>query len=245
MAQFELLVDVQPLGITALEKQLPVNVSHEPGGIALMFLGDTVGERSDPLGTLRARYASVSDQASEVHIVPMHQVIMDHVIRPLKEAKLCYVLGMPVACIAQAGLVGEMVAIWRYQMLQPGIDARLQEDDVQKIMRGRNFDDLGQERRVDVLKLVDQLDDETKQAFGELRGLRRQYLHFMVDKTKDPDNDSRRALRHANQLVIKTLDMSVRDGMPVWPPKVLKYIEDILRPSDSPEQAERKEGAPE
>ena len=31
MAQFELLVDVQPLGITALEKQLPVNVSHERG----------------------------------------------------------------------------------------------------------------------------------------------------------------------------------------------------------------------
>lgn len=242
MPQFELTIYVKPLGITALEEQLPMNVSHEPGDVALMFLGDTVGERKDPLSALRARYASVSDQASEVHSVPRHKVIIDHVIRPLKEAKLCYVLGMPVACIAQAGLVGEMVAIWRFQMLCPGIDARLQDTDVQKIMRNRDFDDLGQERRVDVLKLVDQLDDETKQAFGKLRSLRRQYLHFMVDETRDPDTDARRALQYANQLVIKTLDMSFREGMLFWPPKVLKYIEDILKPSSRSGQADGKEG---
>ena len=224
MSQFQLPICVSPLSMIPLEEQLPTNVSHEPGDVALMFLADTLDERVDPLGAMRTKYVSVSGENRELQLVPMHGAIINHVVRPLREAKLCYVLGMPIACIAQAGLVGEMVAIWRFQMLRPGIDSRLQEDSLNKIMKNRSFDELGQERRVDVLKRVDQLDDETKQAFGELRSVRRQYLHFMVDDPRNVDDDAKRALRHANTLVAKTLDASVRDGMLLFPPKVMSYI---------------------
>jgi hypothetical protein len=68
----------------------------------------------------------------------------------LLEAKQCYILRMPVACIAQAGLVGEMVALWRFRMLQPTIDGRPSSEDLQKLILGREFDKLGQEERVRV-----------------------------------------------------------------------------------------------
>ncbi len=224
----------KPLRIAQLEEQLSENVSHKPGDLALALLGDVVGDWKDTLTTLRKRCAKASCDKDDVARVPMHPVIMNQIIRPLKEAKQCFVLGMPIACIAQAGLVGEMVAIWRFDMLQPDVGSRLQDDDVQKIMGNRDFDHLGQEKRVKVLKLVDDLDDDVKKTFGNLRGLRRKYLHFMVkEDTSKVDEDARQALRYANLLVSKTLDCSVSsDGRLVIPPMVVRYILEILRPSD-------------
>src|SRR5206468_1773792 len=46
----------RPLSILALSEPLPLNVSHEPGDVALMLLGDLVNDRVDPLGTARRRY---------------------------------------------------------------------------------------------------------------------------------------------------------------------------------------------
>src|SRR5690606_6284223 len=109
--EFEFLGRVRPLSISLLEESLPANVSHEPGDVALMLLGTFVGDRSDPLGTARLRYRRVTMECEEPFCVREHEVIMRHVIRPLIEAKQCYILGMPVPCIAQAGLVGEMVAL--------------------------------------------------------------------------------------------------------------------------------------
>lgn len=233
MADADLLVYMRPLSITALEASLPVNVSHSPGDVALMFLGDLVQNRTDALATLRQRYSQVSNQSSEPHIVPLHDAIMRHVIRPLREAKQCYVFGMPVACIAQAGLVGEMVALWRFRMLEPQLDSRPLDEALQKLVFGREFDKLGQEERVRVLRAIDQMDDDTVQAFGELRSLRRQYLHFMVGEQKDIDADARRALGYANTLVVKTLSVTYQDGKLVLPPKVLRYIKDIISTADS------------
>jgi hypothetical protein len=225
-------VHLSPLAIRALEASLPAKVSDAPGDVALMLLGDLIQNPSDTLATLRQRYTQVSNQSSELHIVPLHDAIMHHVVRPLKEAKQCYVLGMPVACIAQAGLVGEMVALWRFRMLQPQIDGRALDEALQKLVFGREFNKLGQEERIRVLRAIDQIEDETVQAFGELRSLRRQYLHFMVDEQKDIDADARRALGYANTLVVKTLSVSDQDGKLVLPPKVLRYIQDIVRAAD-------------
>jgi hypothetical protein len=229
MPDADIPVYMRPLAITALEALLPVNISDAPGDLALTLLGDLVQNPPDPLTTLRQRYSQVSNQSSEPHIVPLHDTIMRHVVRPLKEAKQCYVLGMPVACIAQAGLVGEMVALWRFRMLQPQLDGRPLDEGLQKLVFGSEFDKLGQEARVRVLRALDQIDDETVQAFGELRSLRRQYLHFMVDEQKDIDADARRALGYANTLVLKTLSVTYQDGKLVLPPKVLRHIQNIVR----------------
>lgn len=221
-------VKCRPLSIMALTEPLPENVSHEPGDVALMLLEDLVNDRQCPLDAARRRYRDVTDESIEPIIVPSHEGIMRHVIAPLKEAKQCYVLGMPVACIAQAGLVGEMVALWRFRMLEPKLDDRPLDETLQKMLLGKKFDKLGQEERVRVLRALDALDETIIQAFGELRGIRRLYMHYMIDPLKDIDRDARRAYQCACTLVTKTLEIKSRKDRLVFPPKVMAYIKDML-----------------
>lgn len=228
MNDADLPVYVDPLAITVLKEPLPVNVSKQPGDVALMLLGEVLGDQGDPLAAMRKRCADLSDQSQEPHIVPLHDTIIWHIVRPLREAKQCYVLGMPVASIAQSGLVGEMVALWRFRMLHPQLDGRPLNEELQKLLFGREFDKLGQEERVRVLRALDQIEDETIQAFGELRFIRKQYLHFMVEEQKDVDADARRAMRCANTLVVNTLSASAPDGKIVLPARVIRYIQDIV-----------------
>ena len=162
-------VRFRPLEISALSEPMPENVSHEPGDVALRLLADMIGDHNNPLAAARLRYQEVMQKMSNLLFAPMQDLIIRHVINPLKEAIQCYVFGMPVACIAQAGLVGEMVALWRFRMLEPRLDSRPLDEELQRLLMGREFDKLGQEARVRVLKAVDSLDNEMLQGFDQLR----------------------------------------------------------------------------
>lgn len=234
MTKSTLPVFLRPLSIVALDEQLPVNISHEHGDLALQLLSELTKDYQSPLDLVRKRYRDVTDETREPIIVPHHDVIIQHVIRPLREAKQCFVLGMPVACIAQAGLVGEMVALWRFRMLQPQLDGRPLDEALQKLLLGREFDRLRQEERIRVLRALDTLDEELISAFGDLRLLRRSYLHFMVDAKAKLDEDAKRALWLANLLVTKTLGVSFDQGALVLPPRVSQYIKDIVAREPSP-----------
>lgn len=234
MANPTLPVYLRPLSIVALDEELPVNILHEPGDLALHLLSDLTKEQQTPLDFIRKRYRDITNEAKEPIIVPHHEVIIQHVIRPLREAKQCFVLGMPVACIAQAGLVGEMVALWRFRMLQPHPDGRPLDETLQKLLLGREFDRLGQKERIRILKAVDNLDEEIVSAFTNLRLLRRKYLHFMVDAQTKLDEDAKQALLLAHRLVTKTLGVTFDQGAMVLPPRVFQYIQDIVSREPSP-----------
>ena len=228
---------IRPLAMPALDEFVSWRAGEPPAEVALSVLCDLLEDRNEPVEAAHRRYKDVTDPATEPPIAPHHDTIMRHVFRPLKEAKQCYVLGMPVACIAQAGLVGEMVALWRFRMLAPKLDDRPLDGELQKLLLGREFDKMGQEERIRVLRAVDNLDHEVVHAFGQLRGLRRQYLHFMVDASRDVDRDAREALAHACLLVSRTLGMTIVNGAFAFPPRVMHYIRDILHVSDTDQPA--------
>lgn len=221
---------MRPLALSALD-DLFSDSQKSSADRALGLLADVLGDGTDPIATAKRRYQEVTDERREPIIVPDHDSIMRHVIRPLREAKRCYVLGMPVACIAQAGLVGEMVALWRFRMLDLSINGNPFDTERQKLLLGREFDKLGQEPRIKVLKGFGSLDEDTERAFKELKDTRAKYLHFMIEESRDVDADARKALECANSLVLKTLDMKFDEGRIVLPPHVLKYIKDIPKVS--------------
>lgn len=236
MADELMRVIMRPLSISMLEGSLPVNVSHEPGDVALRLIADLIGDTvKQPLEYARARYRQVSNEADEPVVVPMHPTIIKHIVRPLVEAKHCYVLGMPVACIAQAGLVGEMVALWRFQMLSSTVDGKPLDEVMQKSLMGRTFDKLGQQERVRVLQVLDSIDGDTVHAFDELRLLRRRYLHFMVEETGNTDVDARQALKLACDLTAKTLGVTFNEGRLVLPEKVARFVRSMVGPDTSVE----------
>lgn len=240
MSENVVLVYVRPLGISALNEPMPVNVSHEPGDVALRLLGDMIEDRNDPLAAARQRYREVMQKVSDLLLAPMHDVIMRHVIDPLNEAIQPYVLGMPTACIAQAGLVGEMVALLRFQMLEPTVDGKQLDHGVQKRFFGRPFDELRQVQRVNILRVIDSLDDATSQAFDNLRKIRNRYLHNMIEPLCDVDADAREAIQLASTLVAKTLDFTISDGRVVFPPRVKQFIKDILKAESDASAAEEE-----
>jgi hypothetical protein len=225
---------MRPLSVTMLEQNLPVNVSHEPPEVALRLLGDILNSET-PLDVAKTRYRECSDSSEEPLCVPLHPMIVNQILRPLIEAKHCYILGMPVACIAQAGLVGEMVALWRFRMQAEILTPEEVDEEIREALQGDAFDRMGQESRVKILRKLESLDELTVQAFGELRGIRRRYLHFMLDDKLNPDKDARMALKWANALIVKTLDLkSDSEGRLVLPDNVRRFIKDIIVTPPSP-----------
>lgn len=81
---------------------------------------------------------------------------------------------------------------------------------------------------------LEEVEPEVVTAFGELRALRRRYLHFMVDgSAADIDGDARRALQYATRLVVRTLGVTFSDGKLVLPDRVARYVAEIMR-ADAP-----------
>jgi hypothetical protein len=222
-------VFLRPLAIPIIDDLLTGSRQRSAEAVALELLVGFVGNRADPVEVVRGRYHQVTDEEKEPIVVPQHESLMRHIVRPLLEAKQCYILRMPVACIAQAGLVGEMVALWRFRMLQSTIDGRAFTEELQKLIVGREFDKLGQEERVRVLRGLEEIEPEVVTAFGELRALRRKYLHFMVDTSVDVDADARLALQLAALLVVRTLGVTFAEGKLVLPERVARYVADIVR----------------
>jgi hypothetical protein len=229
MANAKIPVFIRPLAIPVVDDFLAGSQGRAAEAVALELLGGFVGDRTDPIAVVRSRYRQVTDEEKEPIVMPQHESLMRHIVRPLLEAKQCYILRMPVACIAQAGLVGEMVALWRFRMLQSTIDGKPFSEELQKLILGREFDKLGQEERVRVLRGLEQIEPEVVAAFGELRALRRKYLHFMVDKSADVDADARRALQYAALLVVRTLGVKFDEGRLVLPERVARYVAEIVR----------------
>jgi hypothetical protein len=222
-------VFLRPLAIPIIDDVLAGSPKRPAESVALELLVGFVGDLIDPVEVVRGRYRQVTNEEQEPIVVPQHESLMRRIVRPLLEAKQCYILRMPVACIAQAGLVGEMVALWRFRMLQPTIDGRAFSEELQKLILGREFDKLGQEERVRVLRGLEEIEPEVVAAFGELRALRRKYLHFMVDTSVDVDADARRALQYAALLVVRTLGVTFAEGKLVLPDRVARYVADIVR----------------
>jgi hypothetical protein len=231
MTDVRMPVFLRPLAIPIIDELLAGSPERPAEAVALELLVGFVGDRDDPVEAVRSRYRQVTNEEKEPIVVPQHDSLMRHIVRPLLEAKQCYILRMPVACIAQAGLVGEMVALWRFRMLQPTIDGKAFSEELQKLILGREFDKLGQEERVRVLRGLDDIESDVVSAFGELRALRRKYLHFMVDISVDVDADARRALQYAALLVVRTLGVTFAEGRLVLPERVARYVAEIVRTS--------------
>lgn len=225
---------IRPLSMTFLGDELPANRPQDVPNLALQHLGEISGDRESTFDTLKRRCKEITDEANEPFVVPLHPELMRHVVKPLQEAKHCYVLGMPVACIAQAGLVGEMVALWRYKMMEPTWDGKPFDEEFQKLMWGWTFERLGQDRRVEVLKALDGMSDEVRKCFNDLRGIRRAFMHYMVDETRNADAEARTAFKCAVKLVKETLGVTFDKGKVLLPPHVVKFVGSIMRPAPQP-----------
>ena len=183
----------------------------------------------DPIKTLQKRYKDFSNNVEETLLSPEHPDIIKNFIRPLLEAKQCYILKMPIASISLSGFVGEMVANWRWEMLDPKIKSQTLDKKTQELLSGRKFENLEQAKKIKVLKTLEHLDKETANSFNRLKDIRNNNLHIKTKPPKGLDKDAQEAYKHGCFLFSKTLNIQCVEGRLFLPQKVSKYINEIIQ----------------
>ena len=179
------------------------------------------------------RYAEIRPSPEVLAVAPRETKILEKLIWPLRQAIGSYALANYLGCIAQCGMVGEMVAMLLWDISKPQHQGHAMTASEQEALFGSSFEKLGQERRVRVLATLGLIDDATKKAFDELRSIRKRYLHFLSQAHDNIADDARRSFSAAATLSKVALGISFQNGAVVLRPELVEYLKErgVLDPS--------------
>lgn len=170
------------------------------------------------------RFAELSPPELYLPIVPDEKQFVARLVRPLKSAKGSYCFEHFLATIALSGLAGESLAMLLFRMNEFTLNGKKVEGEQEKALFGAEFDKLGQERRLKVLKGLSYITDEQYQLFNELRGLRRPYLHLWEMDTSKEQTDAKKMFHHAMRLFLQIMGIKIISGVTHMNPRLLAYI---------------------
>ena len=145
-------------------------------------------------------------------------------------------LGNNLAVIALCGLVAEMVALLMWKLAEAQLNGHKMRESDEKALFGRSFEQLGQERRVEILNRYGIISSEHTHHFGKIRASRRQYLHFWSHGHVDIEKDAVACFNAAAHLVIDTIGQDIKEGKILLNPKLLQYLkrEGMLEATEQP-----------
>ena len=199
---------------------LPNGISHET---IVQFLC-TPGISID-IKDLIYRYREISTEKVRLFAVPYEDRILEKLVWPLRHAKSGYMIGNYIGTISLCGMVAEMLAMLWFDISEFKINNKLMDIEDQKSLFGSSFEKLGQERRVEILRVYNIIDNEIKKDFDAIRIIRRRYLHLWSQDHERIPNDAVVVYCAAVALVGRVIGQNVRDGMFVLNPTIEKYLE--------------------
>jgi len=172
-----------------------------------------------------SRYKEISVESPRLHIAPYEEHILTKLIWPLRHAKACYMAGNYLGTISLCGMVAEMVAMLIFEISEPLVNGKPITREHEIGLFGCEFEKLGQERRIAVLKTYNLIDDQLQESFGLIRTKRRRYLHIYSQEHDTLPEDAVEVFKAAVSIVVKIIGQDVRDGAIVLNPTLLKYLE--------------------
>lgn len=204
----------------------PLNAAH-----ILDYLAAPEADRS--VSAFQRRYAEIRPPLEVLAVAPNEGRILEKLVWPLRQAIGSYGLANYLGCLAQCGMVGEMVAILLWDISKPQHRGHPMTAAEQEALFGSSFEKLGQDRRVRVLATLGLIDDSTKKAFDDLRIVRKRYLHFLSQPHDNIAADARSAFNAAANLTTVALGISFEDGAVVLRPELVEYLKErgVLGPS--------------
>jgi hypothetical protein len=176
------------------------------------------------LNSLKGRYAALAGIDNEAAVFPTEQALVEKVLIPLHQAKVAFVLGHELGCIALSGMVAEMLATLRFQMSRHGSGPNAMTKSRQDRLFGRSFEEIEHSRRLGILELLELIDPATGNQFKEMSGIRNKYLHRFSQPHEEMEKDARRSYELAVTLAVKVLGLGVAEGRAKVAPEVLAYI---------------------
>ncbi len=208
--------------------------------IAADLSGQNSGESPDELSLLRflanpseehslemaiRRYAAINDSMERVFVAPNHQAFLQKLVWPLRSAKSSYLVGNFISTIAQCGMVVEMVALLWHDISTFTINGSPMNPLAASQLFGSSFENLGQERRVKVLRAFDIIDEEQRSHFDQVRVIRRRYLHFFSQSHDSIEIDALKAFHSSVLLVATLMGITFQEGRVGLRPALMRYVE--------------------
>ncbi|MGO8757146.1 MAG: hypothetical protein ACLQG3_03385 [Terracidiphilus sp.] len=228
--------EINPLAFLEADEPWASSTTEKPtSDEVLRFLCPPDERFSFDIERLLTRYKQISTEPVRLFAAPDEQRILDKLIWPLRSAKSSFMVGSYLATVSLSGMVAEMVAVLLWQLAGVAISHQPINKEGEELLLGREFEKLGQERRVSVLSAFGVIDAKTKMNFDTIRCVRRHYLHlFSKDHDRLPE-DGIRCFHAAVALVVTLLGQDVQDGKLVMNPRLLHYLDQQQNPSESPQ----------
>lgn len=175
----------------------------------------------------------MADRYREIHaaepsegdfVFPNETTILEKIVWPLRQAKACYVVENYLGTIALCGMIVEMVAILMFELSRPTHNGKPLDEEAQRRIFGAAFEDLGQQRRVDVLRAYGLIDEVQEDAFRQAAGIRRSHLHHFSVGSESLAVDARSMYRHA--LVVVEAALGPEEASKPWTLKanLVRYL---------------------
>jgi len=170
------------------------------------------------------RYVEVSGQESYTAIFPHTDKLFDRFLVPFKSSKRMYCLGEYLACIELSAHLGEMLALLVWQITPVTLNGRSVDVAMEKSIWGSEFERMGQEKRIDLLKTLGAVTDSDAQLLDYLRATRRKYFHFWSTGTERIKDDALRCFLDVATLVRNVLKIEYDNGTVKLNPLLETYL---------------------
>lgn len=158
------------------------------------------------------RYIEISSKESYAAIFPHTDKLFERFFVPFKAAKRTYCLGEYLACIELAAHLGEMLALLLWQITPISLNGKPVDAKMEKAIWGSEFEKMGQEKRIDLLKVLGAISNDEEQLLDFLRTKRREYFHFWNASTELIREDALEAFLKLATLVQLVLRIEYENG---------------------------------
>lgn len=174
------------------------------------------------------RYAEATTEESHTAIVPHTKEISERLLKPLHSAKKCYCLGDYAATIALCGMVGEMLAILLWKINDVRLKGNPITEQEEIGIFGSSFENLGQDKRLKVLKTFGHITETQLNNFDTIRRSRKPYLHLWTTDLKNEQADALDVFKKSFQLFKEITGIGLADAQTVKVnPLLMKLFENL------------------
>ena len=171
------------------------------------------------------RYRDISGtEGKRLLVAPADHDILTKLVTPLRHGITSYMLGNYLGTIALCGAICEMLAIFWYDLARVKTPQGVMERKTQELMYGRSFEKLNQDRRLNVMRALELLDEDTYRNFTMVRNLRNKYLHYFSISHKPIASDAKKAWVVTRGLLVQVFDIQFENGKIKLNPSLLRYL---------------------
>jgi hypothetical protein len=170
------------------------------------------------------RYVEISSKESYTAIFPHTDKLFERFLVPFKAAKRTYCLGEYLACIELAAHLGEMLALLLWQITPLSLNGKPVDAQMEKSIWGSEFEKMGQEKRINLLKVLGAISNDEEQLLDFLRAIRRKYFHFWNTSTERIREDALESFLKLATLVQLVLRIEYNNGAVKLNPLLDAYL---------------------